>query len=76
MIGERHIWSPFDNIEEGGMMKSDMNETAKIIVDRIILDLTDRRGLRQIWEQLDDEIQEEIRAEWERFAKDALKRAE
>jgi len=58
------------------MMKSDMNETAKIIVDRIILDLTDRRGLRQIWEQLDDEIQEEIRAEWERIAKDALKRAE
>ena len=37
---------------------------AKIIVDGIIKDLTDRRGLRQEWDQLDDEIQQEINDTW------------
>lgn len=33
-------------------------------VHGILDDLTDRRGLRQEWEQIDDEIQDEIREEW------------
>jgi hypothetical protein len=30
----------------------------------IITDLTDRRGLRQEWEQIDSDIQDEIIAKW------------
>lgn len=37
---------------------------AELIVDAIIDDLTDRRGLRQEWEGCDKEIQAEIKAEW------------
>jgi len=33
-------------------------------VDAIILDLTDRRGLRQAWEEIDDDIQYEIKNKW------------
>ena len=38
--------------------------TAEIIVDRIIEDLTSRRGFRQAWEEIDDDIKEEIRDTW------------
>jgi hypothetical protein len=34
------------------------------IVEAIIADLRDRRGLRHEWEQIDEDIQEEIRQEW------------
>ena len=34
------------------------------IVEDIIHDMTDRRGLRQEWEQIDDDIQQEIVAVW------------
>ena len=34
------------------------------IVDAIISDLTDRRGLRQEWEMIDEDIQEEIKETW------------
>lgn len=39
-------------------------DTAAIIVDAIIKDLTDRRGLRQEWDAIDDDIQDEIRNVW------------
>jgi len=39
-------------------------EKAKNIVDKIIRDLSDRRGLRQEWEQIDLDIQEEIKETW------------
>ncbi len=39
-------------------------EAARRIVDRIVADLTDRRGLGQEWDQIDDEIQDEIIATW------------
>jgi hypothetical protein len=35
----------------------------KILFD-IVRDFTDRRGLRQEWEQIDDDIQEEILSTW------------
>jgi hypothetical protein len=41
-----------------------MSELDERIVDAIIADFTDRRGLRQEWEQIDDDIQAEIRATW------------
>ncbi len=37
---------------------------AEKIVDGIIEDFTDRRGLRQEWEQIDEETQQEIRDTW------------
>lgn len=35
-----------------------------IAVDKIIADLTDRRGLRQSWESIDGGIQAEIKHKW------------
>lgn len=40
------------------------DKKAKRILFAIAADLTDRRGLRQQWEQIDDDIQEEILATW------------
>ena len=39
-------------------------EIAEKVTDEILMDLTDRRGLRQEWEQIDPDIQDEIRATW------------
>jgi hypothetical protein len=47
-------------------------QQAREIVLRIITDLTDRRGLRQQWEEIDDEIREEIVAQWEKLAREVL----
>ena len=33
-------------------------------VHKILADMTDRRGLRQEWEQIDPDIQAEIRETW------------
>ncbi len=46
-----------------------MNEEIKAesIVNDIIKDLTDRRGLRQEWECIDQDIQQEIRDEWKKI---------
>ena len=37
---------------------------ARKILFEIVADFTDRRGLRQEWEQIDEDIQEEILAGW------------
>ena len=39
-------------------------KNAMQIVDEIERDFTDRRGLRQEWEQFDDDIKDEIRDVW------------
>lgn len=41
-------------------------------VDAIIADLRDRRGLRQEWDQIDEEIALEIRDEWVRILEENL----
>ena len=43
------------------------SKRAKAIVEAILCDMTDRRGLRQEWDQIDADIQKEIRAEWRRI---------
>jgi uncharacterized lipoprotein YehR (DUF1307 family) len=58
----------------GGRMNND--ELASKIVDGIIADFTDRRGLRQECEEIDKETQEEIRVKWEQIVKDVLGGAE
>jgi hypothetical protein len=46
-------------------------EMARKIVDRIIDgDLTDRRGLRQEWDQIDAGVQEEVRQAWTQIVLD------
>jgi hypothetical protein len=49
-----------------------MNGIAQRIVKAIENDLSDRRGLRQEWEQIDDEIKNCIRKEWENIIKEEL----
>lgn len=51
--GTYHIYRPVD-----------LDATAKAIALSIEKDITDRRGLRQEWEQIDEEIQDEIRTRW------------
>lgn len=45
----------------------DVEQTAKLIVEDIERDLTNRRGLRQEWAQIADEIKDEIRQKWARL---------
>jgi len=40
------------------------SEIAELIVDAILHDLQGRKGLRHQWNEIDEEIQEEIRTEW------------
>ncbi len=43
-------------------------QRARAAVDKIIdTDLTDRRGLKQEWYQIDAETQEEIRETWKKI---------
>lgn len=41
-----------------------MSDVAAKIVDRIINDLSSRCGLEDEWEQIDEDIQQEIKDEW------------
>lgn len=41
-----------------------MKEKAQVIVDAILADHNGRKGLRHEWDNIDEEIQEEIRQEW------------
>lgn len=54
------------------MSPADKKKAAKAAVKGILVDLTDRRGLRQEWEQIDDEIQSEIKKTWEEIIVKAL----
>jgi uncharacterized lipoprotein YehR (DUF1307 family) len=51
-------------------------DKAERIVEAIKKDFTSRRGLRQEWEQIDQEIQEEITAEWVTIARKELDKNE
>lgn len=37
---------------------------ARLIVDDIVEDLTDRKGLGNEWEEIDEDIQQEIKDNW------------
>ena len=49
------------------------NKLARAIVREIVADFTDRRGLRQEWEQLDYQVQGEIIIAWRNIVRDKLK---
>lgn len=52
-----------------------ITDSAQEIVQAIEDDLTDRRGLRQAWEGIDDDIREEILAAWREKVTAILARA-
>ena len=45
-------------------IRQDVMDLANIIDNKIIADLTDRRGFQQIWDQIDSNIQNEIENQW------------
>jgi len=48
-----------------------MKDKADIAVDRIIADLSDRKGIGNEWEWIDEEVQEEIRQKWSDIIREA-----
>ena len=64
-----HTWDDNDikdwSYLQGLTPKTDeKKEKAGKVVDAIITDFTDRRGLRQAWEGIDDGIRAEIKETW------------
>jgi hypothetical protein len=57
------------------MKRKQKKDWADKAVDKIIYDLSDRRGLRQEWDQIDDEIKCEIKAIWTKIIRRAKKKA-
>lgn len=57
-----------------GIVSSEAPTAAERIVQAIIRDLTDRRGLRQVWEDIDEDVQEEIVRAWTRLIERELTR--
>lgn len=51
-------------VPSAGQKRQDHPDKAKNILFNIVEDFTDRRGLRQEWEQIDNGIQEEILQTW------------
>jgi hypothetical protein len=47
-------------------------ERAKALVEMILADLTDRKGLRHAWDMIDEDIQEEIVETWQRLAVEVM----
>lgn len=46
------------------VLKKASMDKAKTLLFEFVQDFTDRRGLRQEWEQIDEDIQEEILEKW------------
>ncbi len=49
---------------------------AETIVDQIIENLSDRRGIGHEWYQIDEETQQEIRKEWIEIVEQAIEEQE
>lgn len=45
---------------------------ARQAIEQIVMDISDRRGLRQEWEACDNEIQAEIKKIWEDIIVEAI----
>jgi len=61
-------------VKENDMVAYTDDVAAKLIVDDIIDDLCDRRGLRQEWDETDEDIQKEIKDTWKNIILQHLKR--
>lgn len=56
--------------------RQDYLDIANIIVNRIVADLTDRRGLSGEWEQIDEDIRNEIEQKWNNIAYEEISKLE
>lgn len=56
----------------GHNMPTEQGRQAQKIVDEIVRDLSNRRGLSQEWGQLDDEAKSAIKKEWRRATVNVL----
>lgn len=52
--------------------ESNVAKLAREAVERIIRDLTGRRGFKALWSDLDPATRDEIKREWTRLAADAF----
>ena len=53
--------------------KNSVRKTTAVIIDRLVTDISDRRGLRQEWEQIDDDVREdEIFPAWRKIIKEEI----
>lgn len=50
-----------------------ISRASEYITEEIVKDLSDRRGLRQEWDNIDYDIQEEIKDNWKSIIRDVLK---
>lgn len=76
-------WTMADAVERGDHKPlheqpvkrvDEVKKRAKAIIKAIKRDFTDRRGLRQAWDDIDDEIQKEIVATWTSLVVKELKK--
>ena len=49
-----------------------VSKKAEELVDAIVTDLTDRRGLRQAWDSIDEDVKLEIRQSWAKIIVEIL----
>lgn len=52
--------------------KGNFMDKAEKIVKEILADLKGRRGFRQEWENIDDDIQDELKSKWIRIVRDNM----
>lgn len=58
-----------------GIKRTIINTCAFEAVDEIIADLGDRKWLRQVWEEIDEETKHQIRRTWSRAVARAIRKA-
>lgn len=51
----------------------DRDSLEALIVERIVIDLADRRGLKHVWYTLDRDIRKEIEATWRLIIRQVLR---
>lgn len=56
-------------------MSKRVEAVAKRIVEEIIFDLSDRRGLSGEWDMIDDDIKKEIKRKWTQIVCEHLAKA-
>lgn len=69
----RRFDRPSPCCDEGGPHPAP--DLAQRVVDAIERDISDRRGLRQQWEKIDNDTQDDIRDEWARIIREELDHA-
>ncbi len=59
-----HLYYPENTPNFKKDQKKELVKQANLIITAILYDLTDRKGIGNEWEAIDDEIQRDIKKEW------------